>query len=597
MLRRRPTAGQGDCALHAVCGEWDATTHQYACSPKRIKEIRALMTQCVREVAADRDAARSVLLMEYAILPAIRERIWDREPFGELSKAAIASLSHKRAAAVAANSALQAHVLKEHAFLLGLPPKASNVSDFKERFQYALLTNDGKHAYETDKQLTELMHAAQQATTHAFDVLKWLTDHADSILSEYADYVGTCGRWLYRCEVTLLAHATDTRVDLRMRRVKAKDAAVAAEPYFSELIGPQPDDASACDRVPVLFDGAGHYERMEVVVAAAEESDSEASDGSSDRDAANAGGSWISSDDGSDAERAPQPDEEEEDPESDAVDSAIDEGAAAEAKKLHDALTAVELKHGCAVFTEFIRQLSGHARSEQDAVLKRLGYRTNDIDVRNVTLANVEAAADPRQVDEKEEEEEAEDSKEEEAEDEEEEEEEVAGQDDSEEKDERFQHDHDEEGEEEDQEEAEQATLADDIRILLNALCEADQQDEEQENKTKKTKKKKPQQTAPSSAFHQRMLAAVPEWDGSAAGLTVDRLNAYLKHAPAVSGCPSVCKLIESKIRVIAHACNIQLHSAQRFGRNAKRDAAPGIAGFVFQGHKSSTLAQHRIDV
>lgn len=55
---------------------------------------------------------------------------------------------------------------------------------------------------------------------------------------------------------------------------------------------------------------------------------------------------------------------------------------------------------------------------------------------------------------------------------------------------------------------------------------------------------------------------------------------------------PSLIKAPECKIRVIAHAVGIDLSQPQPYGRNSKRDAAPGIAGFVFQGN-SFFMQQH----
>ncbi len=242
-LVRIPTKGGGDCALHAILGEWNPEEHQLICA-----DIKGKREQ-VRAAIVNKDNKEP---LQGLIMAGIKELVMSGRNIGESSQALVSryrrfisdqkdfsSVLWPRFEAVLRQYLpIMEYIQKKH-HLLGNP-------SLRDQFYDALNQNEGE-LYGRILSLPALHEAFQEYSQLQNTEFDWDSAISTQVKQEYADFVGTAHVWLLPSELAIIANVFHV--------------SVIYYPSLSALsLTLNPGEQST---VVVQFNGSDHFERLQ----------------------------------------------------------------------------------------------------------------------------------------------------------------------------------------------------------------------------------------------------------------------------------------------------------------------------------------------
>lgn len=244
LIDRIRTKGGGDCALHAILGEWDQSEHQLVCA-----DIKGKRDQ-VRAAIVNKDNKEPLLGL---IITGIQELVMSGRNIGESSQALLNNyrrfLSDQKDFTSGLWPRFEA-VLRQHPLVMEYIQKKHHLpegSSLRDQFYDALNQNEGE-LYGRMLSLPALHEAFRDYSQLQNIEFDWDSAISAQVKEEYADFVGTAHAWLLPSELAIIAKVFHVSV------------IYYPNPGALPLIL-NPGEQST---VAVQFNGSNHFERLQL---------------------------------------------------------------------------------------------------------------------------------------------------------------------------------------------------------------------------------------------------------------------------------------------------------------------------------------------
>ncbi len=241
------TVGEGDCAYHAIFGQWCHQKQKIFCAD--VNNKRKMTADVIRNLKEQNPILPLVVVAIQEMLDGGTHLFWTLREEYKKNMNHDEKLSHE--AWVKLEAALKSNKDISDYIASGAQGNSS-LKNFKAQFKHCLNLNDGLlyGLVRSMEPLNTLFVEYNRATHIAFDLAKRVLQDKN-ILAEYADYIQKPGQYLLPHEISIIAHIFNINVQFITYNKNRK--------IFSEMESLNPQGNPS---VGVCFNGSNHFERI-----------------------------------------------------------------------------------------------------------------------------------------------------------------------------------------------------------------------------------------------------------------------------------------------------------------------------------------------